>query len=163
MPTVITVFACFVLCSTAWSQTDSAQALTKSPTTAVVYSLCLPGLGQYYTANYWKIPLFTGTCAVAAWQFFRNNADFQATSVQYDAAVAAGNASSVTNQLLARREAFRDRRDISGVIFLVAYGLAAVDAFVGAHLYDFDVSENLSLGLGPTPTHLMGMSLRLEF
>jgi hypothetical protein len=137
--------------------------LTKSPTTAVVYSLCLPGLGQYYTANYWKIPLFTGTCAVAAWQFFRNNADFQATSVQYDAAVAAGDASSVTNQLFARREAFRDRRDISGVIFLVAYGLAAVDAFVGAHLYDFDVSENLSLGLGLTPTHLMGMSLRLEF
>jgi hypothetical protein len=41
--------------------------------------------------------------------------------------------------------------------------LAAVDAFVGAHLYDFDVSENLSLGLGPTPSHLMGMSLHLEF
>ena len=100
---------------------------------------------------------------IAAWQFFRNNADFQATSQQYDAAVAAGETSRVTNQLFARREAFRDRRDMSGVIFFVAYGLAAVDAYVGAHLYDFDVSENLSLGIGPTQSHLMGVAMRLSF
>lgn len=163
MSTVTTVCAFVLLSCATWAQTDSTKALTKSPTTAVLYSLALPGLGQVYTESYWKVPLFTGTCAIAAWQFFRNNADFQATSQQYDAAVAAGEATAVTNQLFARREAYRDRRDMSGVIFLVAYGLAAVDAYVGAHLYDFDVSENLSLGIGPTQSHLMGVAMRLSF
>lgn len=163
MSTVTTVCAFVLLSCATVAQTDSTTALSKSPTTAVVYSLVLPGLGQAYVGSYWKVPLFTGTCAIAAWQFFRNNADFQAVSTQYDVAVAAGETSRVTNQLFARREAFRDRRDMSGVIFLVAYGLAAVDAYVGAHLYDFDVSENLSLGVGPTSSHLMGVALRLSF
>lgn len=162
MSAVTTVCAFVLLACSALAQTDTSKALTKSPTTAVLYSLALPGLGQVYTESYWKVPLFTGTCAIAAWQFFRNNADFQATSTQYDQAVAAGESTTATNRLFARREAYRDRRDMSGVIFLVAYGLAAMDAYVGAHLFDFDVSENLSLGIGPTPWHLMGMSLRLK-
>lgn len=163
MSAVITACALILLACPSQAQTDSAKGLTRSPTTAVLYSLALPGLGQMYTESYWKVPLFTGTCAVAAWQFFRNNADYLATSQQYDAAVAAGESSRTTSQLFARREAFRDRRDMSGVIFLVAYGLAAVDAYVGAHLYDFDVSENLSLGVGTAPTHLMGIAMRLRF
>ena len=90
MSTVTTVCTFVLLSCATMAQTDSTKILTKSPTTAVLYSLALPGLGQVYTESYWKVPLFTGTCAIAAWQFFRNNADFQATSQQYDAAVAAG-------------------------------------------------------------------------
>jgi hypothetical protein len=145
------------------AQVDSTSRMTKDPSTAVLYSLLLPGLGQVYTETYWKVPLFTGTAAVSAWQFFRNNADFNNTSDLYDQAVASGADANTQALLLAQREAFRDNRDLAGVIFLVTYGLAAVDAYVGAHLFDFDVSDDVSLGIGPTPNALAAVSLRMQW
>ena len=148
---------------TAFGKADSAKPMTKNPTTAVIYSLCLPGLGQVYTENYWKVPLFAGTAVVTGWLFFRNNADFNNTSDLYDQALASGNNASSTALLLRQREAFRDNRDLSAVIFLLAYGLAAVDAYVGANLYDFDVSDDVSMGIGPSKTHLMALNVRVSF
>ncbi len=157
---ILVVLCCF---GSAKAVTDSSLTLTKDPTRAVVYSLLLPGWGQYYTESYWKIPLFTGTAAVSAWAFFRNNADYLNTSELYDQAVAAGADASVQNTLLRQREAFRDNRDLAGVIFLVTYGLAAMDAYVGAHLFDFDVGDNVSMGFGPTPTSLAAINVRIRW
>ncbi|MCX6139415.1 MAG: DUF5683 domain-containing protein [Candidatus Kapabacteria bacterium] len=152
-----------VMCCSAHGATDSVEVMTKSPTTAVLYSLLLPGLGQVYTESYWKVPLFTGTAVITAWQFFKNNADFNTTSDLYDLALASGADPNVTALLLRQREAYRDNRDLAGVIFLVTYGLAAMDAYVGAHLFDFDVSDDVSMGLGPTRTQLMAVNLRYQF
>ncbi len=140
-----------------------APTLTKDPTTAVLLSLPLPGLGQLYNEQYWKIPVFTGTCAVSAFLFFKNNADFNATADLYDQAVANDADALVLDRLRTQREAYRDNRDLAGFVFLTAYVLAAVDAYVGAHLYDFDVSDDLSLGVGPSPSHLMALNLHLRW
>ena len=137
--------------------------LTKDPTTAVLLSLPLPGLGQFYNEQYWKIPIFTGTCAVTAYLFFKNNADFNETAALYDQAVAEGADDLVLDRLKTQREAFRDNRDLSGFVFLTAYVLAAVDAYVGAHLYDFDVSDDLSMGLGPSRSHIMALNLSMRW
>ena len=158
-----------LLClSQAAAQQDSTlpnaePQMTKDPTTAVLLSLPLPGLGQYYNEQYWKIPIFTGTCAVSAYLFFSNNADYNTTADLYDQAVAVGADQSVTDRLRNQREAFRDNRDLAGFVFVTAYLLAAVDAYVGAHLYDFDVSDDLSLGLGPTPTQFMALRVGLTW
>ena len=153
-----------VAVSTANAQThDSTLVMTKDPTRAVVYSLLLPGLGQYYTEDYWKIPLFTGTCAVTAYLFFRNNADFNTTDELYEKAISEGADQNVIDRLLDQREAYRDNRDLSGVIFLTAYTLAAIDAYVGAHLFDFDVGDELSLGFGPSRSHIAAINLRLQW
>lgn len=140
-----------------------APALTKDPTTAVLLSLPLPGLGQLYNEQYWKIPIFTGTCAVSAYLFFANNADFNSTADLYDQAVAGGADALVLDRLRTQREAYRNNRDLAGFVFLTAYVLAAVDAYVGAHLYDFDVSDDLSMGLGPSRSHLMALNLNLRW
>lgn len=50
------------------------------------------------------------------------------------------------------RQTARSQRDIGGVIVLGAYALQALDAYVSAELADFDVSEDLSLRLLPSPT-----------
>jgi hypothetical protein len=142
---------------------DSSLVLTKDPTTAVLLSLPLPGLGQYYTENYWKIPLFTGGCAASAYLFFKNHTDFVTTSDLYDKAVADGADPTITSRLLDQREAFRNNRDLSGVIFLAIYTLAAIDAYVGAHLYDFDVSDSLTMGIGPSPTQIAALHVRLTW
>jgi len=135
----------------------------KSTQTAVLASLILPGLGQAYTENYWKIPLFTGTAAVSAVLFFQNNSEYSTASAEYDKAVSEGAGASTVNLLLRRREVFRDNRDMSAVVFLITYALAAVDAYVGAELYSFDTGQQLSLNVGPTPSQSLALSLRMTW
>ncbi|MFM8770870.1 MAG: DUF5683 domain-containing protein [Candidatus Kapaibacterium sp.] len=153
------------LCTPADSsaQAMKAERPTRSTTTAVVCSLVLPGLGQVYTGNYWKAPLFAGIAATSAVMFFRNNADYSTAAAEYDAAIATGANATMTNLLLRRREAFRDNRDLSGVVFFITYALAAVDAYVAAELYSFDTGEDLSISVGPSPSALMAVNLRLTW
>ena len=136
---------------------------TKNPTTAVLLSLPLPGLGQFYNEQYWKIPIFTGTCAVTGYLFFKYNADFNSTQALYDQAKADSLDPTIIQRLFDQKEAYRDNRDLNGVIFLTAYLVAAVDAYVGAHLYDFDVGDDLSLGIGPTRSQTLALSLRMRW
>ncbi|MBU3679551.1 MAG: hypothetical protein FGM32_08085 [Candidatus Kapabacteria bacterium] len=164
------MFACTLsltkgLCAPADSSARPAtlERPTRSTTTAIICSLVLPGLGQVYTGNYWKAPLFAGIAATSAVMFFRNNADYSTAAAEYDAAIATGTNAAMTNLLLRRREAFRDNRDLSGVVFFITYALAAVDAYVGAELYSFDTGEDLSISLGPSPSGLMAVNLRLTW
>lgn len=163
--TIVTICMLAVAnCSMAAMPTDTtAPPLSKNPTTAVLMSLALPGLGQYYNEQYWKIPLFTGTCGVTAYLFFYYNSKYNQTAGLYDKALDQGAGSDVLASLKSQREAYRDNRDLSGVVFLSAYILAAVDAYVGAHLFDFEVSDDLSVRLGPTNTSIAAMQLRLQW
>lgn len=136
---------------------------TKSTSTAIMYSLIFPGAGQVYTENYWKVPLFAGTAAVSAVMFFRNNAEFSTASDAYDTALKDGSSAATVNLLLRRREVFRDNRDLSAVVFLITYALAAVDAHVGAELYSFDTGEKLSMNLGPTRSQQIALGLTMTW
>lgn len=162
---VICVCAFCIMHSASYAQDSTVvtTGMTKNPTTAVLLSLPLPGLGQWYNEQYWKIPIFTGTCGFTAYLFFKNNADFNTTDDLYQEALAAGADPTVTQRLLDQREVYRNNRDLAGVIFLGAYILAAVDAYVGAHLYDFNVDDNLSLGVGPSSSHYAALNLRVRF
>lgn len=132
------------------SAPTTTPALTKDPTTAVIWSLLFPGLGQIYVENYWKAPLFGGVALGSAGFFIWNNNKYQDAQGRYDQAVADSTASSVISSLKREKEYYRDNRDLSGGIFILTYILAAVDAYVGAHLHDFSVDDNLSLQLIPT-------------
>ena len=60
------------------------------------------------------------------------------------------------------RSRARGQRDIGGVVVLATYALQALDAYVSAELADFDVSEDLSLRVDPTPTGpALGLRVRL--
>ena len=50
-------------------------------------------------------------------------------------------------QLKANKELNRDNRDIMAFYLLGVYIISAVDAYVGAHLYDFNVDDELSYKL----------------
>ena len=60
---------------------------------------------------------------------------------------ALGSASFSTLQPI--RETARGQRDVAFLLVGVAYGLQALDAFIAAHLADFDVSDDLSLRVLP--------------
>ena len=153
------------LCTPADSsaQLPKTERLSRSTSTAIVCSLVLPGLGQVYTGNYWKAPLFAGIAATSAVMFFRNNAEFSTASDAYDTALKDGSSAATVNLLLRRREVFRDNRDLSAVVFLITYALAAVDAYVGAELYSFDTGEKLSMNLGPTRSQQIALGLTMTW
>ncbi|MFN4985426.1 MAG: DUF5683 domain-containing protein [Ignavibacteria bacterium] len=142
---------------------DTTIAVRKSPSTAVLYSFLLPGLGQVYTESYWKVPIFTGAAAASTYFIISNQSSFASASQEYDAALVAGQPAATTATLLRKREFYRNNRDVAGLALLLTYALAAVDAFVGANLYDFNVSSDLSLQLTPTPTSPLALQMQVRF
>jgi len=133
--------------------------LTKSPTTAVLLSLAAPGLGQFYTESYWKIPIFAGAAVATAYLAISNHGDYVTADNNLTTALAQGESTFVTDRKRRSRDVFRQNRDVNGALLMATYLLAAIDAYVGAHLYDFDVDASLSLGLAPTPTAPMAIHM----
>lgn len=162
MRAIILAFCGSAIICAAQTPADSTPA-RKAPTTAIAYSFLFPGLGQVYTESYWKVPLFAGAAVTTGYFVAVNHSSFTSASQDYDAAIARGDNSSITNLLLRRREVYRNNRDVAGLALLLTYALAAVDAYVGANLYDFNVTPELSLGVGPTPTQTMAISMHLRY
>ncbi len=54
-------------------------------------------------------------------------------------------------QFRAQRDNLRRNRDLLYFGFVFWYGLSVLDAFVSAHLMDFDVGEDLTVALYPVP------------
>ncbi|MGC8748651.1 MAG: DUF5683 domain-containing protein [Candidatus Kapaibacteriota bacterium] len=121
----------------------------KSPIGAMLRSFAIPGWGQVYVRQYWKAPLFFGGAAVMYYYTFKHNSDFLDYSRQYDELFKSNPQDTRLYLLKVRRENARDNRDIS-IFFLVAvYGLSMLDAYVDAHLFNFNVSEDLAFCLSP--------------
>ena len=122
---------------------DSSPGFTmsKSPWQAMWRSMVLPGFGQYYNEHYWKVPLFVGTTGYLVYSIIDNQNKFSDKSDELQAAADAGRP---TTTLKVEREFYRDSRDEAAFYLLGVYILSIVDAYVGAHLYDFDVGDDLS-------------------
>jgi hypothetical protein len=132
------------------------------PRIATRRSAILPGWGQAYNKQYWKIPLAYGIIAIPVGTFIFNNNYYKKMKFAYEARYkeAQGDPSDVPyidpelvrlpmNDLLNYRNAYRRDRDYSVLFFLLAWGFQVLDATVFAHLKDFDVSNNLSMQMRP--------------
>lgn len=122
--------------------------MTKSPTGALVRSLVIPGWGQLYVENYWKAPLmfggFVGVGSIILW----NHDNYRSAIDEID--LYSGEETDFELQVLKnKRDFYRDQRDLSGLYMLGVYLISAVDAYVGAHLYDFNVDDDLSFYVKP--------------
>lgn len=125
----------------------TAATMTKDPIVAVALSL-IPGLGQIYVESYWKAPIFlAGFGTAIGFTIYNSNLVAQADAILADTTLSGISISSITRQ----REVFRDLRDISIVAIVGVIGLAAIDAYVGAHLFDFDVSDEFKAALRVSP------------
>lgn len=131
--------------------------MKKSPTTAVLLSAVLPGAGQFYNESYWKIPIISGLVGYFGYEYFRNNNLYKDYRDQYAASqndtVPDGNLNFKT-----LREFYRDQRDDFVWYFLIVYVINLVDAYVDAHLFDFDVRDDKFVKNG-----IRGKEYRLKF
>jgi hypothetical protein len=147
---------------------DSSKAMLfdsvkrHNPRLATRYSAMLPGLGQAYNKQYWKIPIVYGVLAIPVSTYIYNNDLYNKTKFAYTALIKQrnGDASDVDKidptlkslsigSLQSYRNIFRRDRDYSILWFFIGWGVNVVDATVFGHLKEFDVSDNLSMRVTP--------------
>lgn len=171
----------FLLClqQTLWAQDSTIRVVSHSPKKATNRSAILPGLGQAYNQQYWKIPLVYGVLAVPVVTYVYNNDLYAKTKFAYEARIqeANGNNDNVSKidptlknlsagSLQSYRNIFRKNRDVSIMWFIIAWGINVVDASVSGHLKEFDVSHNLSMKMAPMRSDALqqaGLSLQLNW
>lgn len=150
------------------------------PRKATRRSAIIPGWGQAYNHQYWKIPIVYAALSIPAILYIYNNNYYNITKFAYEARYqeAQGDNSNVKyidpqlknlgiSSLQNYRNSFRRDRDYSILWFLVAWGLQVVDATVFAHLKTFDVSNDLSMSVTPvfnpvTRTPGLGLTLSIK-
>ena len=123
------------------------------PGRATLYALLVPGLGQVYNREYWKIPIYWGGMIGAVHFWNLNSVNYQRfrriykeatdTETTYTGPISAETA-------LYYRDVYRRYRDYSIVTLLGVYLLQAIDANVFAYMHDFEVSDDISMSLSPT-------------
>ncbi len=146
-----------------------------SPLKAGLFSMALPGLGQVYNQKYWKIPIIYVAFGALAYSIQFNGSRFfqfrdahgkriDNDSTTVDQYVGQYN----ENQLKTLRDFYQRRFELSIIGAGAVYILNIIDATVDAHLYNFNVSDNLSLEVRPrirysaNPGSFHGVSIKLR-
>lgn len=121
-----------------------------APTKAAFYSAILPGLGQAYNKQYWKIPIVYGGLALSFYFYNDSNQLYKEFRDIYKRRL-----EGYTNDdyfgiysddvVINAQRTYQRNRDISMLFMIGVYVLNIIDANVNAHLMQFNVSENLSL------------------
>ena len=147
-----------------------------NPMRAVWLGAVLPGAGQIYNRSYWKLPIVYGGLMGSVYAVtWTNNQymgykeayrdiyyDIQNGSVSdspdksYNAILpegytinSMGGAQAYQNRLKEWQNASLRNRDMSILITIAVYALSLVDAYVDAQLFDFDISNDLSINVNP--------------
>lgn len=154
---------------------DLSQKVNKhSPHKATIYSAILPGLGQAYNKKYWKIPVIYGLTGVLTYFAIDNNKEYVVYKDAYkwrlddnSATVDKFEGIYSDEDLRILKNYYRRNRDLSFIGMGVVYLLNVVDAAVDAHLFYFDVSDDLSLKVQPgiqpmSHTAFAGVKLSLQ-
>lgn len=136
-----------------------------SPSKATIMSMVVPGLGQAYNKKYWKIPLVYAAIGSAFYfarqqdKLFNEYKDAYVSRIDEDPNTIDTKYQNVysDDNLLSLIDYHRGNRDLLYVLTGIAYILNVVDAAVDAHLYYFNVSDDLSATIRPniqfTPFH----------
>ena len=142
---------------------------------AALYSLLLPGLGQAYNHEYWKIPVYWTGMITSYYFWDHNRTNFKRfrkiylesvdTETQYTGPITSSTASYY-------RDYYRRMRDYSVLAMAAFYLLQVIDANIFAYMQDFDLNDDLSLHVTPTvitpdlqfaSNYGLGMSIGFRF
>lgn len=128
---------------------------------AWMYSALLPGWGQVYNKHYWKVPALYAVLAGLGWGGIYNHQEYAKAKSRLQ--------SQGGYQLKNAVDDYRRNRDLC-FIFMGFFYLANIfDAYVGASLKTFNLSDDISMQVQPSivprPQHFptVGLSLSLNF
>jgi len=130
--------------------------------TKAAYLSILPGLGQVYNKKYWKVPIIYAALGTATYFFFDNNTQYKLYRDAYIGRIDDDTTNNfimpdyTTEDLRQLKNYHWKYRDMSALIFIGLWALNVLDAAVDAHLYSFDISDDLSLRIQPEVGMPMG-------
>lgn len=112
--------------------------MQKSPWGAVLRSAIIPGWGQIYNESYWKVPIVWGITGWLVYIWVDNNNLYKDNRNLF--------LQTGDDRYKRFRDFYRDQRDQFAIYIVLTYLLNLVDAYVDAHLFDFNVDENYFTG-----------------
>ncbi|MDE7149520.1 MAG: hypothetical protein K2O01_03820 [Bacteroidales bacterium] len=129
----------------------------RSPGMAALCSAVVPGLGQCYNAQWYKPPvIYAGAVVIGYFIDFnwreKRICEREIDKRFYNAAESIRNpdlAGTTYEELLRLRNYYEQNFELTLIIAGAVYLLNIIDAVVYAHLFDFNVSSNLSMRLEP--------------
>ena len=147
---------------------DTAKTKKHSPKKAAILSAILPGAGQIYNKKnwYWKTPVIIagfGILGYLAQQNWANHKHFKNAYIVrtdtldytydiYDETspfIKTGDIIRSEEALLSIQESYRKDFELTVICLTLWFVLNILDASVEAHLFNFDVSSDLSLQWSP--------------
>ncbi|MCL4481751.1 MAG: DUF5683 domain-containing protein [Bacteroidetes bacterium] len=176
----------------------SIQKKVLSPKKASIYAALFPGLGQVYNGKYWKLPIIYGGYAGLIYLFGWNNnnysdyfdayrtiAKYQSVDLMsktdkdylnnlfkipyWDMNVNPSHFEGFKTQLKSGKDYYRRNRDMSIIAIAALHVLSIIDASVDANLFDFDISDDLSMRVDPMPmnfgrgSQVIGINVAFNF
>jgi hypothetical protein len=121
----------------------SDEKHAKSGNLAMLFSAILPGSGQVYAHRYYTIPLIWGFGYYFASSAIKANNQYMDWRAKYSESVRLDTTHSGDAYTLSVREFYHNQRDEFIFYLALTYFLNIIDAYVGATLYDFNVSDDL--------------------
>jgi hypothetical protein len=152
------LFVIFLITYSLQSISQETKPVIHSANKASLYSAILPGAGQAYNKKYWKIPVIYAGFGTLIYFIHSNNTEYVKFRDAYSFKAASSPDSTLYNDyadkyplasLLEGRDYYRRNRDLTYILTSVWYVLNVVDAAVDAHLFDYDISDNLSMQWQP--------------
>ncbi len=123
------------------------------PGRATLYSALLPGLGQIYNGELFKVPIYWGGLMVSVDFLVKNNMNYKRFKRIHNEATNPGsgyNESISAETAKWYRDVYRRYRDYSIVATAAVYLLQVIDANVFAYMHDFEVTDDISMNVSPT-------------
>ena len=125
-----------------------------NPKKAVIFS-AIPGGGQIYNGKWWKVPLVYGAFGGVIYGIDYNQSRYRrlrdALNLKRQNLEHEFSNTSLDNEqsLLSLRDQFDKNTQTFYVFAILAYFLQAMEAFVDAHLQNFDVDDDLGFKIKP--------------
>lgn len=135
------------------------------PQTAVWMSIILPGTGQMYNKQPWKLPVVYGGFGWALYNLGVSQSFYRRFRTAYEMDIAGEEREFPglnRDALRTYRDQYRRQVELNYLGIGGVYVLGILDAFVSAHLSSFDVSEDLTLTI-PPPNGIAGFQLAVSF
>lgn len=145
-----------------------------NPKKAGLYSALIPGLGQLYNRQYWKIPVIYAGLTVAGYYLVKNLNDYQSYRIAYlgrinnpyptDKYVKIYPPPAGNDQLNQLQSDSKKYLDLTVLFTGLGYAFQVLDAVTSAHLKNFDISRDISLHVSPVITPVgLGMGLVMNY
>jgi hypothetical protein len=140
------------------------------PKKAGLYAALLPGLGQAYNRQYWKIPIVYVGLGVAGYFVVRNTTEYNKLRKAYIGRISSNYPTDEYIKVYSTEQLRQLQDDQSRTVNMtilfssLGYLVQVLDAITSAHLRNFDISRDISLRMQPVVSpYGAGMGLVMNF